>query len=314
MKFNKVVTVSLNPALDVTLTVDGLTPEKINTVLKKETDAAGKTVNIAKALHSFGVRANLITFAGKENADSYFSRLASDAPNLEYEAILTDGAIRENLHVILPDESLVTIRQNGFSVSEKDISRLREKISMHTDPDTLFVISGRFPDGFSSEDFRSLCKFISENGGLIAVDSNSVSYSDIIHVAPFIIKPNIDELRDITSLPLRDKAEIKKALCELSLLGIENILLSMGADGLVYYGKDTVLHAQPPKVKVLSSVGAGDCTLAGFILSCLSGKDISTSVKTATAFGTAAVSLPGTKIPDEKEVIDVWSKISITDF
>jgi len=314
MNFNKVVTLSLNPALDVTLSVDGLVPEKINTVLKRETDAAGKTVNIAKAFHSFGVRANLITFAGKENAESYFNRLLAEAPGFEYEAILTDGAIRENLHIILPDESLVTVRQNGFTVSDKEILCLCARLSRYFAPDTLFVISGRFPDGFTKDAFRSLCDFIKENGGLIALDSNSVSYDDISYVKPFIIKPNLDELRDMTRLPLDSSSSLRQALNSLSDIGVENVLLSMGAHGLIYHSRALSLHAQPPRVKVLSAVGAGDCTLSGFILSLLSGRDIPTSVKTATAFGTAAVTLPGTKIPSEKEVVEIFNKISVTEY
>ncbi len=314
MQFKKIVTISLNPALDITLSVDGLVPEKINSVISQQTDAAGKAVNIAKLLSSFGVNPHLITFAGNENFDKYFKHLRAASPALECETLIVDGSTRENLHIVLPDESLVTVRQNGFTVSEKDISDITEKVAAHLAPETLFIISGRFPDGFSSDDFRNLCRVISEHGGLLAVDSNSVSYDDLIAVKPFIIKPNLDELRDLTGLPLSDKSEIKKVLGELSRFGLKNILLSLGADGLVYYGKDLSLHAVPPKVKVLSAVGAGDCTLAGFILSRLLGLDIPTAVKTATSFGSAAVSLPGTKTPSEQEVVNIFNQVSITEF
>lgn len=314
MQFKKIVTISLNPALDVTLSVDGLVPEKINSVLDQQTDAAGKAVNIAKLLSSFGVAPHLITFAGNENSDKYFKHLRASSPALEYETLLVDGSTRENLHIVLPDESLVTVRQNGFTVSAKDISDITEKVAAHFAPDTLFIISGRFPDGFSSADFRDLCGTISDNGGLLAIDSNSVSYDDLIAVNPFIIKPNLDELRDLTGLPLSDKYEIKKVLGELSRFGLKNILLSLGADGLIYYGENFSLHASAPKVKVLSTVGAGDCTLAGFILSRLSGRDIPTSVKAATAFGSAAVSLPGTKTPSEQEVLNIFNRVLITEF
>jgi len=314
MQFKKIVTISLNPALDITLSVDGLIPEKINSVLNQQIDAAGKAVNIAKLLHSFGIDPHLITFAGTENSEKYFKHLRAAASTLEYEMLLVDGEIRENLHIVLPDESLVTVRQNGFTVSPKDISDITKKISNHFAEDTLFIISGRFPDGFSSGDFRSLCQTISERGGLLAVDSNSVTYDDIVSVKPFIIKPNLDELKELTGRSLSDKAEIKKVLSELSHSGLKNILLSLGADGLIYYSENFSLHAAAPKVKVLSTVGAGDCTLAGFVLTLLSSYDIPTAIKTATAFGSAAVSLPGTKTPCEKEVVKLFSQISLSEF
>ena len=309
-----ILTVSLNPAIDTTIFTDGLSSEKINSILDQRSDAAGKAVNIAKLLNNFNTEPNLVSFIGENNLDRYLSLFHSSAPNLKCDFIPVSGSVRENLHIILPAKDLVTLRQRGFSVSQHDIALLKEKILNKISDRTIVIISGRFPENFSSSDFRHLCDDIGSRGGMLALDSNSVTKDDILYAKPFVIKPNLDELRDFTGLALDDEKSIKNSLAELFGAGVKNILLSRGPDGIVYYGERGTLWARPPKINVMSTVGAGDSSLSGFILSYINGDDIEKTLRSAVAFGSAAAMLPGTQSPKASDIANIFSEISVIDY
>lgn len=311
-KFSKVIPVALNPALDITLSVDGLSDEKINTVLSESVDAAGKATNVSKVLHNFGVENTVMILAGRENADNYF-RILSEAPEEEqicWQVIYNPGFIRENLHIILPTGGLVTVRRKGFTVTEEVKAEVFARVNEVVEENALIMLCGRFPEGFDSTDFRELCAVIKSKGGKIAVDSNSVTMEDLKAVQPWLIKPNLEELEQYTECSYDNEKEMTAKLAELNRIGIENIILTLGGDGLIFSGGGACFKVEVPEVKVLSPVGAGDSTLSGFVVGIQKGMCVEDSVKLAASFGSAAVMLEGTKPPRREDVDIIYQGVT----
>ncbi|MBQ2755798.1 MAG: hexose kinase [Oscillospiraceae bacterium] len=311
--FSKIIPVSSNPALDITLTTDGLSAERINTVVSESVDAAGKATNVSKVLHNFGVENTAIILAGRENADNYF-RILSNVPaeeKISWQTVYNPGFIRENLHIILPDGGLVTVRRKGFTLEEDVKREFFARVEESVEQNSLAMLCGRFPEGFTGEDFRELCAKITANGGKLAVDSNSVTMDDLAAVRPWIIKPNLEELEQYTNRKYSSHKELKDKLAQLNSIGIENVLLTLGGDGLIYCGGGICVKAEVPSVTVKSSVGAGDSTLSGFVTGVQRGLSLQECVKLAAAFGTAAVMLEGTKPPLAKDVEEIYGKVKL---
>lgn len=313
--FSKIIPLSLNPALDITLRTDGLSEERINTVVSESVDAAGKATNVSKVLHNFGVENTAIILAGRENADNYF-RILSNVPDNEkinWQTVYNPGFIRENLHIVLPTGGLVTVRRTGFTLEEAVKREFFAKVEEAVEENALVMLCGRFPEGFTGADFRELCAVITAKGGRLAVDSNSVTADDLTAVRPWIIKPNLEELEQYTNRKYSSDKEMKEMLLQLGEAGIQNILLTLGGDGLIYYGGGICVKAEVPSVKVLSAVGAGDSTLSGFVAGIQKGLALRECVKLAAAFGTAAVMLEGTKPPLSKDVEEICGKVKVYD-
>lgn len=318
MKLEHFVTLSLNPALDTTLWVTGLDHE-FNDVLREQQEAAGKAVNVARVLTSFGCPCKALILAGEGNRGRYFERLDED--NLDYEAVFLQGDIRENISIVKPDESLLRLTRPGFTVYEDHIERVKQHLSELITPGTLTVVAGKNPRGLSSEAFIEICAHIKSLGGILAIDTSSATEKDICTIRPWVIKPNIEELKMMTGEELDTREKLRAAFSRFHQSGVQHILLSLGSEGLVYSGypdscgespnTPRMFYAKVPHVRVKSTVGAGDCTLSGFLLAYRSNLNITECLRLAASFGTASVMIDGTNPPRADELEEVYPQVEV---
>lgn len=298
--FATIYPLSLSPAYDISLWVDQLGIEKINIIEKEVHNAAGKGINVARTLHSFHIPYCALVLAGEDNREKYFSLL--DQEKIRYEALFLPGATRENYHIFIPGQLGCTLARKGFWVNQVVISQVQSMLEKHVTADDLVIFGGRFPLGMDREDFLSICRTIHRLGAQVAVDSNSVDLQDLLEASPFLIKPNLEEMRVMSRRPLNTMEEQIALLHELNEQGIRHILLSMDEQGLLYSSLEGAWRVQVPKVFVQSTVGAGDCTLSGFLAGLRKSRSLQECACLAAAFGTASVMSEGTVPPTRENV------------
>ena len=116
--------------------------------------------------------------------------------------------------------------------------------------------------------------------------------------APEVVKPNVDELNELVVRTLDSPAAVRTAAESLLERGIGRVVVSMGGDGAVFAERGQALLARPPKVEVISTVGAGDAMVAGIIYATIQGSSLADLARTATASGAYAVTRLGPGIED----------------
>jgi len=292
--FDRIITITLNPSLDTTLWIESFDMVEPVFAKKEFTHPGGKAVNVARVLHSLGVNSRVIGFVGNENADTFIKMLNQEGT--KHDLTTVKGKIRENLSIVSPSNEMLKINRQGFSVSDDEFEQLFGKLrySLSDSKISLLVFAGSLPKNVTPQRFKEKILSIKSDKNKIALDTNLFSEADLREINPFIIKPNSVEICTIAGKKLASINEIKDYAKKLSSFA-ENVLVSLGADGLVYAGGGKVIHCIPPEVRVISSVGAGDTTLAGFIKSLVEGESAERSVIYATACGTASVLLEGTQ-------------------
>ncbi len=298
--FSRIVSVCLSPTVDVTVNIDSLSSNEPNIVKNERYDAGGKGVNIAKILKSYGVDCTLIYPVGEDNAD-VFSRLLGEHIKSDY--VVTSGRVRENISVITDDARNFKIDRVANSLEPADKEEIIKLCGKYSHDDGIIIFSGSLPRGMTEDDF---CEFVMQAGagyGYIALDCAAITKKMIERIRPFVIKPNQFEFEKIVGRELCGTKEITDAIKELLELGVCNLLVSRGGDGIIYGNKKGTLVARVPKVDVVSTVSAGDSTLSGFIAGKNLLLDDSECLRLAAAFGTAAVTTEGV-IPPTKDVID----------
>jgi fructose-1-phosphate kinase PfkB-like protein len=134
------------------------------------------------------------------------------------------------------------------------------------------------------------------------LDSNSFSLQDLAELGPWLIKPNEYEIEALLGRGIRTEEAVLAAAREIHAQGVENVLISLGEQGLAYAGEDLCCRISVPKITPLSTIAAGDSVLAGYIYGYLQGWTKMEMLKTAAAFGTAACFTPGT-LPPQRGVI-----------
>ena len=308
MRIERFAALSLNPALDVTLRVENLAQE-YNNVLHEQSEAAGKAVNVARVLHSYGTACRTLVLAGTDNLHKYRARLERDGVQCEF--VETEGEIRENISVVQADDSLFRLARPGFVVTEEKLEQVRARLVPMVGPGTLLIAAGRNPRGVSGAQFCSVCDTVRGLGGALAVDTCSLTEQEIFALRPWLMKPNIEELEQMTGETLRTRERVLAAAERYRKNGVENLLISMGPDGALFCGEGGVFYARVPRVHVKSTVGAGDSTLSGFVMAYAAGRPIADCVRIAASFGTASVMLDGTNPPLESDLRVVYPQVEI---
>ncbi|MFA0337724.1 1-phosphofructokinase [Vibrio breoganii] len=309
MKTIKVVTVTLNPALDLTGSIDSLNQGSISLVKSGTLHAAGKGVNVAKVLSELGAEVTVTGFLGKDNPE-LFSQLFNDIKARD-AFIQVEGATRINVKLVEDSGKVSDINFPGVQVTQGDIDRFEETLfELATDHD-YFVIAGSLPQGVSPELCASWVKRLHAMDKKVLFDSSRAALSAGLEAQPWLIKPNDEELAEFVGRPLNNANECQQAALELANKGIENIVVSMGAQGVMWLNQGQWLFSKPPKMEVVSTVGAGDTLVAGLCWGHMQDMEKEALLRFATALSALAVSQIGVGIPSQTLLEQAISQVNV---
>ena len=270
----------------------------------------GKGINVSRVVHSFGLETLCIAVAGEDNCREFAGYL--EAESLRYEFIKVQGAVRENLTVRC-DGQTVKLNRKGPSLSEMMIGALMALIHTRMRPGDIVVFAGSLPENVSVQDYVELILAVKKAGVLVAVDSDLLSLEDYRRISPWLIKPNIHELRHIVDVKGTTIDDVAASARLLRDSGVENVLVSLGGNGLVCIQGDRVVRAAVPRVEVKSTVGAGDSALAGFIVGHVKGYDLPECVRLAASCGTACAMRDGTLLATKETATALRDRVEVTE-
>jgi 1-phosphofructokinase len=153
-------------------------------------------------------------------------------------------------------------------------------------------------------------ELIKAKGRAVALDTSGRALSLALAAEPTLIKPNIDELRELTGSPLNSRAKVVQAAKRLLNRGIETVIISMGERGALFVEADQVVLARPPEVKVKSTVGAGDAMVSGTVAGKAQGLSLDDCARLATAFSLSAITRVGSGLPSLEAVENFKNQVT----
>lgn len=292
----KVVTITLNPALDLTGSLSELNKGFVNVVAESSLHPAGKGINVGKVLSQLGVTVSVTGFLGKENKALFVDYFKKN--NLIDKFVKIDGATRTNVKLVTTDSVVTDINFPGFNITKTDIDSLETQIFSLAKTHTIFVIAGSVPPGFPLEKLQQWIKFLKENKKTVIFDSSKKSLIAGVTENPTYIKPNETELMQLAdfykiNLDYNNINSIKN-FCEfLMKKGIENIIISLGEKGMLWFSPNKTMQALPPLQEIKSTVGAGDSVVAGIAWGILNNWELPKTIKFAAALGADSVTRIG---------------------
>lgn len=307
--FDKIVTISLNPALDVTIWLTTMDFAEPNQAAREEIFAGGKSVNISRVMTSLGMPAKALGLCGKENAGRFLKLLEQDGVSNDF--VRLEGSTRENLTIVIPDKRVLKINRAGFPVSIEGMKQLRAKVEeeIQGNGKILLVFAGSLPANLTSESYKAFLLSFRREGVCFALDNSFFHLSDIAEICPFLIKPNLLEFRQMSGSDLRTEQSIVKLARSLTA-HVDHVLVSLGAKGMIYAGQDSGCRIYSPQVPVRSTVGAGDTSLAAFLCALQRGMAPCDAAVYGAAAGTASVMLDGTGIVSGKMIDSILPQMT----
>ena len=305
-----IATVTLNPSLDRTVTVEELVMDEANRWTSLRRDPGGKGINVSRVIHELGGETVAYGFIGGIDGETLKHLLQQQAVPFDFTPI--KGEIRSNF--IIAD--LATYHQTridapGPHIMRHELQKLVQKVKHISPKPDFLVFAGSVPPAVPADIYRQLIEAAKNNGIKTVLDSDNKWLKEGIKAKPNVIKPNVHEAEELLGKHLRSEAAIVKALKALVDRGIEVAVISRGKDGLIAANGKMVLKAIPPQVEVRSTVGAGDSTIAGLVLKLNEGLGIDEACRWAVAAGTAATLAPGTELCRREDVERLLSKVKI---
>lgn len=306
----KIVTVTLNPAIDQTLAIPNFKIDAVNRVEWSQSDPGGKGVNVASFLSQFGLPIAVTGWMGRDNAEvfeEFFER-----QNIENRFVQLPGKTRTNLKLIDRLQQQVTdINFPGQTPNADDLERLYHEIDQLAIEHDWFVLAGSVPRTMPMDIFATLTRRLKAQGKKVILDTSGQSLRQALLANPDIIKPNVAELQEAFGELLPDRAAVVQAARALLHQGIGCVVVSMGGDGALFIEADDALWAQPPQVEVASTVGAGDAMVAGLLIGKVRGLSLADSARLATACSIGAISQIGRTLPPVDQIEAIAQQVTI---
>jgi len=305
-----IYTLTLNPALDRTLLVENLKFEDANRVKKELRYAGGKGIDVSRVINELGGDSIALGFVGGYDGMELEGRLINEGINCDFVEIAEETRI----NVFIENKSggkRTSLHAKGPKVSPSELATLYNKIKKLVSPASWFIISGSLPSGLSNNIYAQFIHLMKNSGAKVFLDSDGLPLKKGIKAIPFAIKPNLFELERLAGKNIKDEKQMILFGKRLNDKGITYVFISMGEKGMLLISKDEVLKATPPKVKVQSTIGAGDSSVAGFVYAYEKKMSIPDCLRMAVACGTATVLTPGTALCKTEDVTRIIRKCKV---
>src|SRR5450830_1428393 len=305
----RILTLTLNPALDLTVRLARLEPGEVNRSETMLTHAAGKGVNVAQVLADLGHHVTVGGFLGEDNPQAFEALIARRG--FVDAFIRVPGETRSNIKIAEQGGRVTDINAPGPQVTEQAQQALLNQLTLIAPGHDVVVVAGSLPRGVSPQWFQGLLVQLKNLGLKVALDTSGEALRAGLAAGPWLIKPNTEELADVLGCEVVSVTAQAEAASRLHAQGIEHVVVSHGADGVNWFSAGAAMHATPPKVSVASTVGAGDSLLAGMLHGLLSADTPEQTLRTATAIAAMAVTQIGFGISDDAQLARLESGVHV---
>jgi 1-phosphofructokinase len=300
----RIATVTLNPAIDMTVRVDGFQTNTVNRGQTMHFDAGGKGVNVASFLADYGHATAVTGFLGQENADIFEQLFARK--RIDDQFVRIPGRTRIGVKIVDEAKQQTTdINMPGLLPTNEAMNTLLDTIERLAASYDWFALSGNLPPGAPTTIYATIITQLKRHGKQVALDTSGEALREGVRAGPTVVKPNVDELQQLTGQSLPDEAAIEQAARKL-LGDIRLVVISMGERGALFVDAATTLIAIPPPVLVKSTVGAGDAMVAGLIAGQIQGLSLPDCARLATAFSLGTITRLGSELP-APETLQMYS-------
>ncbi len=298
-----IVTVTPNPSVDRAITIDEIRRGEVLRATSSRVDPGGKGVNVSRALAAQGGQTVAVIPSG--GPEGHLLEELLDAAGVTRRSVPVRGSVRMNISVLEPDGTTTKLNEPGPRLSDAEVDALLAAALDASEGASWIVGCGSLPPGVPTDFYATLVTAARERGTRVAVDSSGASMTAAIPSRPHLIKPNHEELAELVGADLPTLGDVRDAARGLVADGIDIVAVSLGRDGALIVTANDTVHASASIATPVSTVGAGDCMLAGLLHALERGLPPDQALASAVRWGSAAVALPGSVVPRPEDLRDI---------
>ena len=304
-----IVTLTVNPALDRTISVDRLAFEDRAYIESRHESPGGRGINAACVIQSFGGQPLAIFPSGGKNGKS-FEELICD---YGYPKIAVPGAheIRTNLTITDRQGLSVSLHERGPHLGKAVLDRLEKTVESSLDRASWLMLCGSLPPGVPSGFYARLIGMAQRKKVKTLLDTDGDALREGIEAAPTAVSPNQQEAERLLNRALVTRNHFLEAVGRIRAMGPETVVLSLGSRGAVGALEGSIVEAIPPRVEVLCPIGAGDALAAAFVWSMERDGDFTAALRWGVASGTASATLPGLRLASLDQAREIYRQVEV---
>ena len=305
-----IYTVTLNPALDKTARVARFAVDAVNRVGELREDPGGKGINVSKVIRRLGGASRALALLGGSTGEKIERMLADEG--IDVWAFEASGETRTNLKVVDPELGTHTdINEPGPQASVALLDAMLSALTEALAPGDIVVLSGSLPKGAPVATYGAWGRACARAGAKVFLDADGDALARGLDAIPYLVKPNDVELSRLCGRSLSTEAEVAAVASRLVESGVGRVVVSMGGAGAVVAERGRVLLARSPKVRVGSTVGAGDSVVAALAYAEERGMALEDAARLAMATGAANVMQSGTQAAERSLVDELLARVSV---
>lgn len=307
----EILTITLNPAVDISTSVDRIEPVRKLRCRAEVRSAGGGGVNVARVVSRLGGSVTAVFTAGGVVGEQLKQLVESE--NVPSLALPVAGQTRESFTVV--DETTkdeFRFVMPGPVLSEAEWQACEEQIGNLAKGRTYIVVSGSIPSGAPADVHARIAAIAKRAGARFVVDASGSQLKAALEAGVYLAKPNLRELQDIVDGDLGDRASQLRACRRLIEAGKAQIVaLTLGSAGALLVTGDEAWFSDPLPVKVVGTVGAGDSFLGAMVWSLSAGHSLDSTLRFAVAAGSAALLSEGTQLCRPEDVHRLAPQVSL---
>jgi 1-phosphofructokinase family hexose kinase len=302
-----IVTVTLNPGLDRTLIVPEIRFSEVLRASSNTRNAAGKGLNVSRALHRLGMESLATGFIGGRTGQMLVDGLES--LGISHEFVTVSGETRTNVVILEGDsDSYIKVNEAGPTITADEQQAFLDKVAQLAAPGDIWVFSGSLPPGVPPDFYQTLISITQERGCRAFLDSSGDSLRFGSEAAPYLVKPNHLEAEEISGIHVEDETGAARAARHFLNKGVHLVALSMGQAGLLLASYDETVRVHSPRVTVRNPTGSGDALLAGLVYALSRQLPLEEVARWGVAAGSAAAAREDTSFGDLSEVQSLFDR------
>ena len=303
-----ITTLTVNPALDIYSKTENFEPNEKLRCRKPLIDPGGGGINVSRVIKRLGGESTAVYSKGGHTGKLFADLLDKEA--VEQDPVHVGNDLRQNFAIT--ETSTGNLYRFGFPGAElraQEYEALLEKVDQCKEGSFL-VASGSLPPGAPADFYAQAAARANKCGLKFILDTSGKSYKGVLEEGAFLLKPNKNELKDLSGEATGTVEQQKEVLLKvLDKYNVEIIVLSLGAEGALLATSGQVKHFPAPQVEHVSSIGAGDSMVAGMVYSLSTGQPIKKAVLYGLACGSATIKSPGTELLQANDVKPLYEQL-----
>lgn len=304
-----ILTLTINPAIDRTISVDRLVFEDRAYILDRTEAAGGRGINASLVVHRFGGKTLALLTSGGTAGERIEKMLAG--VGFPFEAVRVRNESRTNFTISDKQGLAIKLNEVGQPIAPAELAEIRALVQARLDKATWLMICGSIPPGVSTSFYSEIINLAQKRGVKTLLDTEGDALLHSFEARPALITLNQHEAERLLGRALITRTQIMEAIDRIHKMGPASVILSLGSRGAVGASADGVFEALPPHIDALCPIGAGDALAAAFTWSMYKKKSFAESLRWGVAAGTAKAKLPGMTFPTLEQTRAVFKQVEL---